>query len=116
MVVPPPQHPHQPPDLGPDLPNMPSPPQPPIHPGTAPPPPGEAVPPYLQPSPGNLPPLRAPKIDILCLLQIQSKPITSKPPAELTQPRIYPPKSSAVSLPSENILVSVLVSVLVTVY
>jgi hypothetical protein len=35
---------------------------------------------------------RSRKIDILCLLKIQSKSIAPKPPAELTQSPVYPPK------------------------
>ena len=35
---------------------------------------------------------RSTEIDILCLLEVQSKPISPKSPAELPQSPVYPPK------------------------
>ena len=51
-------------------------------------------------------PLRSSKIDILCLLKIQGKSIAPKPPIELVQSPVYPPKElSGVATLCKNICV-----------
>ena len=96
------QNPHHLPHLSPDPLNVARPSKPPIYPDPKKPrpiyPPYRLTP-YLQPPWGRFASPRSAKIDILSLLEIQSKSIAPKPPAELTQAPVYPPKKLSGVIP-----------------